>query len=116
MSVEAELARLFPAYAMTDTSAVWHQVEADYPIGSLVVGRVVAKFPFGLAIDFGVPLPGLLLVTRIPALEPESFETQPAYQLDACLSARILLYAREANCIGLTMLSPEDGAPPEMHH
>jgi exosome complex RNA-binding protein Rrp4 len=110
MTVNEVMTKCFPAYGEADTSAEWTQIEDRYKLGEIVNGRIVARFPFGLAVDFGAPLPGILLVTKVPNLTRERYEREPEYQLGTLVSARIYVFAKEQQEIGLTQI--DDSEPP----
>ena len=94
----------FPAYGLTDTSSVWAQIQNDFRCDQVVSGTIVARLPFGLVVDIGAALPAILLVTRIPGLTPETYDSSPQYSLQAMVEARIEAFAMGMNEIGLTIL------------
>jgi len=112
--IEALLSTRFPAYAEPDTSATWKRIYLEFQCGQVVRGTIVARFPFGLAIDIGAPLPGLLLVTRVPGLTHEIYSSSSCFEAGASCVVTIERFAVNQNQIGLTV-SPS-WPPEDLHH
>lgn len=110
---EATLTKHFPVYGLQDTSCVWTEVQRDYHCGQEVSGMIIARFPFGVAVDFGAHLPGILLVTRIPDITPARFEPSAEYQAGARLEASIECFAVQQNQIGLSAALRDGGDDPQ---
>ncbi|GEM_PF-4123260 len=103
-SVDDILTEQFPAYGDRGTATRWNAIKSAYALGGAVKGRIVAKFPFGLAVDIGAPLPGLLLVTRIPNLTQERYEEDPVFSVGTEIEAKVQVFAENQRQIGLTQM------------
>ena len=103
-SVEDVLAVQFEAYRTNEPEVVWAKIEANHQVGDLVTGRIAARFPFGLAIDFGAEFPGMLLGTRIPDMTAEELQQNTKFATGSIVTARIERFATTARQIGLTQL------------
>ena len=108
-SVDSVLADSFPEYNTTDPDPIWIEIKARFQCGDSVTGKIVASFPFGLAIDFGVRFPGMLLATRIPNVNREILRDGPAYQIGQPIEAWIYRFPEDLRQIALTQLEQDTG-------
>ena len=103
-SVDDILSEKFPAYVAESVDHEWQAIEADYPPGTDIEGTIAARFPFGLAVDFGAPLPGMLLGTRIPDCNASILEEDPRYSPGTRIAAKVDRFAKNQRQIALTQL------------
>ena len=110
-TVDDILAEHFACYRTDDPDPVWEAIEAKYQPGDAITGEIVARFSFGLAIDFGAEFPGILLGTRIPNMTAEILETLSGYQIGRRITAKIERFVKKARQVGLTQLDDATSQP-----
>jgi hypothetical protein len=62
---EEDLLARFPGWQSDAAAKEWPAVKASLAVGQPISGIVVARAPFGVWLDIGVPLPALLLVPEM---------------------------------------------------
>lgn len=102
LPIEHILVEKFPAYLAESVESEWQAIEADYQPGMEIEGTIVARFSFGLVVDFGAPLPGLLLGTRIPGCNGSILEKDPKYSLGTRIAVKVDRFAKNLRQISLT--------------
>jgi hypothetical protein len=108
MSVQDDLERLFPGHRSRAFQEEWEDAKHRFPLGSLVRGNVVAQYPFGVFINFGIGFPALILVVRLKDADRRPYrdiEHYPAIGSQA--EGRIYVWADEMRQIGITQLAGE---------
>ena len=106
-----ELDRLFPGYLTAAGQDAWQRVKLEHPVQSMLTGRVVARFPFGVFLDAGIGFPILLLTTEMSNLTPEEYRT--VYLQGKCcvigeeMSGRIAGFNDNSHQIGLSQRNPD---------
>ncbi len=87
MSVLDDLDRLFPDHRSDARAAAWEVAKARYPVGSMVRGVVVARYPFGAFVDIDAGFPALLEIIRMAGLTPERYRVDDWCPVGSVVSA-----------------------------
>lgn len=79
----------YGSFTNSERKEAWETAKQILHPGQWIEGKVIATAPFGIWVDFGYPIPGLLLITRLdPLLQThEGVESlpQPGTHLRSCL-------------------------------
>lgn len=103
MSVDQQLAILFPQYNSPEMDADWDALKQRLPIGVSVNGLVVHREPFGVFVDIGVGFPALILVVRLKDADTTPYTSMDMYPtLGADVDGCIYIFDDAKRQIGIT--------------
>jgi ribosomal protein S1 len=99
-----DLKAAFGDYEAAERQSDWDNAKLAVPVGTVVIGCVVARFRFGVFCDIGVGFPALLEIVRIRDLTPEAYRTTEWCPIGSELSATVTGFADDGRQIGLSQL------------
>ena len=103
MSVNYQLAALFPRYEPPEMEANWNALKRRLPIGASVNGRVVHRESFGVFVDIGVGFPALILVVRLKNADMTPYTSMDMYPaVNAEVDGRIYVFDDDKHQVGVT--------------
>jgi hypothetical protein len=96
MSVENDLTSHFGDYLSDGRRDDWELLKSQIPVLGRVIGKVVARYPFGVFLDIGVGFPALLLVPDFEGAAESPYTSMDQYPaLGATAAASLPLFVED---------------------
>ncbi|MCU0354306.1 MAG: hypothetical protein MUD08_11300 [Cytophagales bacterium] len=89
---------------MNPSDEEWETIKQRFKIGDEVIGKVVAKSPFGDWLDIGVGCACLLEIFCIKGLTPEIYRSGDYNPIGSVVTATIVSFENNGKQIRLTQL------------
>lgn len=108
VNVREALDQLFPGYLSPARATEWEPAKARFPLGSKAQGKVVAQFPFGVAVDIDAGFPALILVTGLRHADQRRYTSGGSVlPIGSTVEGRVYVWVDPQRQIGLTQLEKE---------
>lgn len=99
-----DLDAIFGNYRADEQRSSWETAKLSLPVGTLVSGRVVARFHFGVFCDIGVGFPALLEIIRMRDMTPERYRNTEWCPVGTELTATVTGCGDAGRQIGLSQI------------